>query len=231
MRFDAISMQLAAIRAWQKQRRATLSVLRRTMLYLPIMVVQTVGYITLTHKSSGGVMLKTVFDDWIPFWPIWSVPYLLTFVWWIGSLTWVGVHLKYRQFRAFVAATAFMVVTTMLFYTLMPTYVVRPMVIGDGWAENLMRSIFASDGLYCAFPSGHIYLSTLGALYLSYLYPKRKALWISIVVVICAATLFTKQHYLTDVIGGILWAWAGYGFGFWWIGGRKEQGYGARQST
>lgn len=64
--------------------------------------------------------------------------------------------------------------------------------------------------MYNAFPSGHVYITTLIALFWSRWFPKwRWALSVTAVIVILA-TLFTKQHYLPDPIGGLALAWFGY---------------------
>ncbi len=36
-------------------------------------------------------------------------------------------------------------------------------------------------------------------------------------IVVTLSTLFTGQHNLPDPIGGIIWAFAGYRFGWWWV--------------
>jgi membrane-associated phospholipid phosphatase len=73
-------------------------------------------------------------------------------------------------------------------------------------------------GRYDAFPSGHIYITTLLALFFSRWYPRQKLLWFLILVIVSFSTLFTGQHYILDVIGGYAVAFSGYHFGLWWTG-------------
>jgi len=42
-------------------------------------------------------------------------------------------------------------------------------------------------------------------------------LWIVTVLVIVLATLFTHQHYLPDLMGGLVLAWFGYRVGLWCV--------------
>jgi membrane-associated phospholipid phosphatase len=77
--------------------------------------------------------------------------------------------------------------------------------------------IYATDHMYNAFPSGHVYITTLIALFWSRWFPKWRWLWIATVIVVVFATLFTHQHYLPDPIGGLALAWFGYRIGLWCV--------------
>jgi membrane-associated phospholipid phosphatase len=100
-------------------------------------------------------------------------------------------------------------------YILYPTYVVRPPVEGDSWAAQLIAQLYANDRVNNAFPSGHTYNTVLVTLYWSRFYPKGRPLWVAIAIVILLSTLYTRQHNLPDLLGGILLAWLGYWFGLW----------------
>jgi membrane-associated phospholipid phosphatase len=86
-----------------------------------------------------------------------------------------------------------------------------------------LRAIHEGWGRYAALPSGHVYITTLLALFYSRWYPRYKSLWILILVIVSLATLFTGQHYILDVLGGYLVALAGYYFGLWWTGRQEPQ--------
>jgi membrane-associated phospholipid phosphatase len=81
-----------------------------------------------------------------------------------------------------------------------------------------LRIMHEHWGRYDAFPSGHVYITTLLALFFSRWYPRYKLLWSVILGVVSLSTLFTGQHYILDVLGGYLAALAGYHFGLWWVG-------------
>ncbi len=103
-----------------------------------------------------------------------------------------------------------------------PTYVERPVVEGSGWAADLVRYIYRNDDLYNAFPSGHTYATTLITLFWWDWKPRLRWLWGTIAIVVILSTLFTGQHHLPDLLGGILWAWMGYRFGWWWVARRAK---------
>ena len=86
---------------------------------------------------------------------------------------------------------------------LFPTYIERPLLIGNDWATELLRYVYGNDDVYNAFPSGHVYLTTVISLFWMEWYPRYRWLWIAIVVSVLLSTLFTHQHYLPDLAGGL----------------------------
>jgi membrane-associated phospholipid phosphatase len=97
------------------------------------------------------------------------------------------------------------------FFFLYPTVAPRPSrVIGEGFAMWGLRILYASDPPYNCFPSLHVAHSFVSAL--SSLRVHRG---LGIVATICASlvavsTLFTKQHYILDVVAGVLLALVAY---------------------
>jgi membrane-associated phospholipid phosphatase len=58
-------------------------------------------------------------------------------------------------------------------------------------------------------------------------YPQYKWTWFMIVAIVSLSTLFTKQHYIADVLGGYLVGWLGFRVGLWWV--TKRGGYEERE--
>lgn len=172
-------------------------------------------YFPLNRFLQGGMEFKTVLDDYVPLWPIWVIPYGLICIWWIVAHLWAAWRMEERLYESFFIATAFASVAALTIYTVFPTYVIRPAVSANDWTSLLLNWIYANDYDYNAFPSGHVYITTLIALFWSLWFPKWKWLWAATVIVIALATLFTHQHYLPDPIGGLALAWFGYRIGLW----------------
>lgn len=101
----------------------------------------------------------------------------------------------------------------MLFFYFFPTYVKRPLLTTVNWATKILKMVYRNDGDYNAFPSGHVYQTSLICLFYNQLYPNHPWLWIGIVVIVALSTLFTRQHNLADPLGGLAIAWLGYWFG------------------
>ncbi len=194
---------------------------KRLLWLLGVFAVQML-YFPINRTMHGGVILRTPLDDYIPLWPIWAVPYLLSLVWWEGAFVWAAIRMEGDRFRALAIATLAVMLTSYALYLVYPTYVERPTVQGSGWAADLVRAIYRNDRLHNAFPSGHTYFTTLIALFWWDWKPRLRWLWAATVAIVILATLFTGQHHLPDPLGGLLWAWLGYRFGIWWIARRSR---------
>ena len=174
-------------------------------------------YIPINRTVQGGVILSLPWDAYVPFWPIWAVPYLLSILWWMASFIWAAWKMDDARFRALVVATLAVMLTAYAVFVLYPTYVERPVLVGHSWQIDLVRSIYSNDRLNNAFPSAHVYTTILIALFWWDWRPKSRWLWAAIAIVVILSTLFTGQHNLPDPIGGIIWACAAYRFGWWWV--------------
>ena len=97
------------------------------------------------------------------------------------------------------------------FFVLYPTAAPRPpRVVGEGFAVWGLRALYSSDPPYNCFPSLHVAHSFVSALA-----AHRVNRGLGVLATVCAAlvalsTLFTKQHYVVDVIGGVVLALVAY---------------------
>jgi membrane-associated phospholipid phosphatase len=179
-------------------------------------------YFPINRTVVGGVVLITPLDAWVPFWPVWAVPYLLSLLWWAGCSVWAALKMPASLYRAFVVGVLVTLLTSYAFYIIYPTYVERPLVEGAGWQFDLIRAVYANDCLNNAFPSSHTYMTMLMVFFWWNWQPKLRWLWLAIAVIIVLSTLFTGQHNLPDPVGGIVWAWMGYRLGLLWVRWRPQ---------
>jgi len=170
-------------------------------------------YFPLNRKLTGGFNFSTWLDAKIPLWPVWVVPYLLCLPAWAVGLVWAALKMDEQLFRSFVSACLFVLSFATLFYYFFPTYVIRPLLIGGNWTMRILQRVYQNDGIYNAFPSGHVYQTALICLFYNRLYPDHSWFWVGVVVIVALSTLFTHQHNLTDPLGGLAIAWLGYRFG------------------
>ncbi len=195
----------------------SLALAQRLVWLILLLAVQSL-YFPINRSVQGGVVLHTPWDTYFSLWPIWVVPYLLSLLWWVGCFVWATLKMPDNLFRAFVISTIIVMLASYVIYILYPTYVVRPTVQVGDWLTQLVAMLYANDRVNNAFPSGHTYNTVLIALFWSRWQPKRRWLWWAITAVILLSTLYTRQHNLPDLIGGIAFAWLGYQFGLWWVG-------------
>jgi membrane-associated phospholipid phosphatase len=188
-------------------------------------------YIPTSNRITGGIEPKLSIDIF-PVWPVWVLPYVLCYILWFSAMAWIILRTEDRLFRSFVAACMLTFAIGVTTFILFPTYVRPATLEGYDIFTVFLRMIHETWGRYDAFPSGHVYITTLLALFFGRWYPRYKLLWMMILVIISLSTLFTGQHYILDVIGGYLVAWLGYHFGLWWAGFyaiQKRSGKGSRR--
>ena len=172
-------------------------------------------YLPTSEQTHGGVELKLPFDIF-PIWPIWVSVYFSCFALWIFGLTWAFFKFDDSRVRAFIIAFIFAGTIAAAIFVFFPTYVKPALIDGNNAFANLLRSVHQDYGRYDAFPSGHVYITTLLALFFSHLYPQTKKIWATIVILVVLSTLFTGQHYIADAVGGLLVALSSYHIGMWY---------------
>lgn len=192
-----------------------MSLSKRLFWLLVILLVQA-SYFPINRAMEGGIALHTPLDSWIPLWPVWAVPYLLSIVWWEACLAWAAWKMPAPLFRTLVVGALTTLLTSYIFYVLCPTYVARSPVEGSGWPSVLVRLIYDHDRLNNAFPSGHTYTTVLIILFWWHWQPRLRWPWVLIGVIVLLSTLFTGQHNVLDLVGGVVWAWMGYFAGRLW---------------
>jgi membrane-associated phospholipid phosphatase len=186
---------------------------------LPIVLIVSIQmlYIPTSNRSVGGIEPR-LFIDVIPILPIWVVPYVLCYPLWTFAFLWAMLKMEDHLFRSFIAAFLLTCTFSVALFTLFPTYVPEATLIGNDLFTRLLRFIHEDWGRYDALPSGHIYITALLALFYNRWYPRHKNIWIPILVIISLSTLFTGQHYIADVLAGLMIAIIGYYFGIKWAG-------------
>lgn len=189
---------------------------KRFLLIVLVCSIQAL-YIPTSFRTTGGFEPKLSIDIF-PVWPLWVVPYVLCYPLWLFGFIGIVLKMEERLFRAAVAACFLTFSIGTSTFILFPTYVKTPALEGNDVFVSLLRIIYENWGRYDALPSGHVYITALLALFYGRWFPRRRMIWASILIVISLSTLFTGQHYILDVLGGLVVAFAGYHFGLWWAG-------------
>ncbi len=190
--------------------------LKRMGWMLVVVAIQFI-YFPTSQATSGGIAPKLSIDV-IPMIPIWVVPYVLCYPFWLFGIAWAILKLEDRDFRAFTAAALFTVGIGNLTFIFFPTYVDLPVIAGNDVFSETLRAIQIAGGTHAALPSAHNFITMLLCASAARLYPRLRWLWIGIVVTVALSTLFTGQHYILDVVAGLALGWAGFRFGLWWGG-------------
>lgn len=168
----------------------------------------------LLNHAPNVLFLKTPLDDLIPVVSPFVIPYVSLQPFVYASLI---SFLLFRT-RIFQSAALSMIAALLisyLFYFFLQTYVDRPHLSGGDVFTQMILGVYAGDKPYNDFPSLHTSISTLLAIHW-WRVDKRigvpVAVWVALIV---ASTVFVKQHYVPDLIAGLLLA-----FGTSWVFGR-----------
>ncbi len=153
-------------------------------------------------------------DNAIPLLPIFIIPYVWAYLFW-GMGPMAASKCENEHFKDFLASYLLACVAGALILVFVPTYMDRE-ALGlwnrpqADFFEKLLHFWYSLDGserAYNLFPSFHCINSTI--CYLAVAGRKEVKLWfrvysLLIAILIFAATLFVKQHYVIDVVSGIL---------------------------
>jgi membrane-associated phospholipid phosphatase len=202
--------------------------LSKRIALISIPVILQLLYLPTSRFLSGGIVPRISLDVF-PIWSVWVIPYMMVWPIWIVAYTWAAFKMQGRLFRVAIVSATFTIGVGMTIFMLYPTYVIRPVLIGSDFFTTALRYVYAHDGSYDAAPSGHVYMTTLLLLFYARWYPRQKWVWISILIVVCLSTLFTGQHYILDVVTGLMLGFTGYYVGFWLVD--KWDGDPARANT
>jgi membrane-associated phospholipid phosphatase len=148
-------------------------------------------------------------DRFIPLQPTWALAYGSLYLFLI--LLPVLVVRQEEQIRRTVLAYLMVWIAAYVCFVVYPTRASRPaQVIGEGFAVWGLRFLYSADPPYNCFPSLHVAHSFVSALACY-----RVHRGVGIATALCASligvsTLYTKQHYILDVIAGIFLACVAY---------------------
>jgi membrane-associated phospholipid phosphatase len=141
--------------------------------------------------------------------PAWMLVYASLYVFVV--LLPVLVVRQQDLFRRALKAYLMVMIVAYVGFLLYPTTAPRPdHVIGDGFGAWSLRLAYSLDPPYNCFPSLHVAYSFVSALTCYRVHRgvgAAAALWAALIGV---STLYTKQHYVADVIAGTVAAYVAY---------------------
>jgi membrane-associated phospholipid phosphatase len=165
-------------------------------------IVTSLFYDALNHGPNR-MFLRTPIDDLIPVVGPFVIPYVT-----LRPLIYVSA-LLFLLFRARIYRSAALSMTITLavsyaFYVLAQSFIERPVLTGDDLFSRMIRDVYASDQPYNDFPSLHASLSTIFAIHW-WRVDRRIGIPVGLwVVLIVLSTVLVKQHYVADMVAGVL---------------------------
>lgn len=151
------------------------------------------------------LFLRSPIDDLIPVVGPFVVPYVSLRPFMYASAV-VFLLFRARVYRSAALAMTMTLLVSYACYALLQTYIERPVLTGDDVFSRMIRDVYAGDQPFNDFPSLHASLSTIFAIHWWRIDRRigiAVAIWVALIVL---STVFVKQHYVADVIAGVLLA-------------------------
>jgi len=197
--------------------RAPRPIAERCLLFAAVSAFWVAAYFAVGAWNASRPMQVLPWD------PVWHFPFVSAFVLAYDSaylLPFVAfLAVKDRSAsRRFAAVVAGVIAASAACFLAWPLLLPRPPIAAASAFDRLLAALYAVDRPTNLFPSLHVSLSFLFALAAGRAWPKRRLWFLAWAMLIAVSTLFTRQHYFVDVIGGVL-----VGFAAWriFLGKRK----------
>jgi len=146
-------------------------------------------------------------DYYIPFTRFAVIPYISWYVYVTFTVLYLIFSKESKNYFKFIYSMIAGACISYFIFVLFPTHVPRPELMGNDIFTILTASIYNADPPYNCFPSMHVLYAFLCFIFLHKKFIGRNYLKIlnaGIFIIICASTVFTKQHYTPDILGGIV---------------------------
>ncbi len=152
-------------------------------------------------------------DDFLPVIPVFVIIYIYSYVFWICGPIAVSLTRK-RNFVNYILGLSLAYFIGFLFFVFVPTYMDRVkeglMELTDkpGVFNQMLGTVYRADGSEIAYnlvPSYHCLISTycyLGVRKQPEISKGFRIYSLLMTILICMSTLFTKQHYIIDMVMG-----------------------------
>lgn len=160
--------------------------------------------------TSHYYIIHSVLDNYIPFNEYFVIPYFLWFLYVAGAILYFFFVNKEDYYRLCVFLFTGMTISLLVCSVFKNGTDFRPFINPDkNLCSRLVASLYATDTCTNVFPSIHAYnsIGTHIAIMKSEALKKRpvvQSLSFVLMVSICMATVFLKQHSIIDVVGSIL---------------------------
>lgn len=152
--------------------------------------------------------LSTPLDNMIPFIGESIYIYIGAFIQW-GYCIYIVMKQKTEIGYKACSALIYGSLIGFIIFMVYPTAVNRPEIVGTGFTNDFCRFIYSVDNIICAMPSFHCFCSTIVLLiYKECENIDNKTMYINLIfsILVILSTLLTKQHYVLDLLPGIILA-------------------------
>jgi len=194
--------------------RLNKSIYFKKIIALIVFILVTSGYLFVNFYNDFRMeqgLIPTIWafgiDDYIPFTRFAVIPYVSWYLYVAFTIIFLMFSRQSNSYFKFIYSMIAGALVSYLIFIVFPTHVPRPELFGNDIFTLLTLSIYNADAPYNCFPSMHVLYAFLCFVFLQKKFSGKnhlKFLNLCIFIVICASTVYTKQHYTPDILGGIL---------------------------
>ena len=187
-----------------------MEVTKRRIFWLAIILALLVIYIPINRFATGGWALSLPIDKHIPLYPLAVIPYIIGSILFVTFPVWASLYAKKHEFEAYTISFLTATIISYIIYLTLPTFVIRPEIHSQDIFSKVIVLLYQNDYPYNATPSGHTFYTLISFLYIRRWHPKAQGIALILALLIIASTLLTKQHYVLDVISGLILGFIAY---------------------
>ena len=164
-------------------------------------------YNNIRFATIKPAILEFPIDQWIPFDRFFILPYYYWYFYIAFTVLILFFQKESKNYYRLIFSMFVGVMICSIIYVAYPTYVPRSELTGNDFLTQMIARIYAIDPPYNCFPSMHVLYAFICCWYLAMF--KRIGWWFDTLnllsfVMISLSTVFTKQHYTPDIVGGIV---------------------------
>lgn len=171
-----------------------------TTIVLLILALATKSLYVPLNRRKSRFYWKIPLDNRLPLIPIFVVPYVLYH---LGVFASYIILWNTKYINQFLLGIIVSYAIGTAFWYLFPNGVSRPTLIHDTHLYKLLKFIYKHDGDTNGFPSAHVFMSLICGHFLSFAFPAAALIIWPLVICVILSTIFTKQHYIVDMLGGM----------------------------
>lgn len=167
-----------------------------------------IAFLILENWQRNYYPIYSPIDDFIPFCPPFIFAYYFWFIFMIGMLVYTFFY-NLRSFRQYMWFIIITYTVTLIIYILFPNRQdLRPEVKPDGLITSFICHTYAFDTNTNVCPSIHV-LGSLAVSFTAKNCEQMRRRWMQIAIhistaLICASTVFLKQHSIIDVVAALV---------------------------
>lgn len=179
---------------------------RKNIFLTVIILILFALYLPINRPYGEIYSFYSQVDNYIPLLTIFVIPYISYYFFLIFSYIYLYKHKDTKVLEQTLVALNITVLTAYIFYFLFQNEMIRPVISNNNIFDHIYTWINAQVAPYNAFPSLHVAVTTV-CLFGFKLMKTPHFNWLLLWgILIILSTVFTKQHFFLDILGGLVLA-------------------------